>query len=229
MTIDSQSEKTARFFDALSENWQDRYISDPDMAARCMRFERALSSVPSGSRILDFGCGSGAIARHLSSLGYIVHGMDMSEGMIEAASRQSSEQNLDWSIYAGQGMINAADASFDAIISSSVLEYVSNIQVLLNEFKRLLKPQGLLVATVPDTRDPVRRREARLQMALAIPGIEWLLRFSRWAEGAEYLRLSINRHSPQYWVKLLTAAGFVASPAPACNNPLLMLTAKNPS
>ena len=92
-----------------------------------MRWEASFRHPP---RILDYGCGTGDIAAALAARGYRVEGRDMSPKMIEQAR----------AIHAGSGVrfaiIESAradadampgDQAFDAIVCSSVLEYLHDV------------------------------------------------------------------------------------------------------
>jgi ubiquinone/menaquinone biosynthesis C-methylase UbiE len=118
-----------------------------------------------------------------------------------------------------------ADASFNAIVTSSVLEYVPELNATLRELARVLRPGGWLFATVPDMRDPHRHRERWLRLVLAIPGMGGALAHSRWREGAAYLRISINRMAPQSWQSRLRASGFAPEDVPEWTDPLMLLAA----
>jgi len=47
--------------------------------------------IPQGGKILDIGCGTGALVRTLQSFGYKAEGVDMSEGMLKQASSRGLE------------------------------------------------------------------------------------------------------------------------------------------
>ena len=222
------TEHTRRFFDTVAAGWATRYAKDATIAARKARFLDCVNAnLESPADILDFGCGSGDIALHLASAGYRITGFDLSAAMIEQARRADSANRVQWiSRETAGAALPFGDATFDAIVASSVLEYVPSLEATLNEFTRLLHPGGRLFATVPDMRDPHRKRERWLRFALAFPGAARMLDRSRWREGAEYLRISSNRMSAGAWRTLLTACGLTCEQLPDPSGPLLMLTAR---
>ncbi|MBM4377464.1 MAG: methyltransferase domain-containing protein [Deltaproteobacteria bacterium] len=93
--------------------------------------------------------------------------------------------------------------SVDVVVSSSVVEYVSDLRHYATEVRRVLKPGGVFVVTVPDERSAVRVFER---------GLRLLARFAPRAfetgklKGyVEYLRLSKNRFDSREWVELFYA------------------------
>lgn len=231
--VDRQTARTRDFFDTAAEGWSSRYERDASMQERQQRFSDAVRAHLSGTAaILDFGCGSGEITRHLSNAGYRLTGCDMSEQMIGAARRTDADDRVQWLVV--PEILPAAPLPFgndifDAIISSSVLEYVCDVDPTLNELVRLLRPGGWLFATVPDLRDPARRREQWLRWAATTPGLSALLQHSRWSEGARYLQISINRWSPEIWLRRLRHAGLEPGPLPDSAGPLLLIAARKPA
>src|SRR5206468_4219676 len=96
--------------------------------------------------ILDVGCGTGAILKQLGNPEKNV-GIDLAPEAISFC-RQRGLDNV------RQGAIGAlpfADASFDAVICSSVLyhQWVGDIAGAVREFYRILRPGGLLLVNVP--------------------------------------------------------------------------------
>ena len=182
---------------------------------------------PSPADILDFGCGSGDIARHLAAHGYRLTGYDLSEAMIAEARRADHDGRVRWLARApGETALPFAEASFGAVVASSVLEYVPDVTATLRLVSKVLRPGGWLIATVPDMRDPIRRRETWRRRAATAPGIGALLRQTRWREGADYLRISVNRQSPEAWLARLRDTGFLPEDLPESAGPLLLLAAR---
>lgn len=109
-----------------------------------------------GQRVLDLGCGEGrhAIAAHLHDAADVI-GIDLSLADLLAARRRRAEFERD-SDAAMFALTNAsalalplADASLDAVICSEVLEHIGDYQSVLQEIRRVLKPDGLLCISVP--------------------------------------------------------------------------------
>jgi ubiquinone/menaquinone biosynthesis C-methylase UbiE len=224
-----QTEHTRRFFDTAASGWSARYANDAAVAARKARFHTAVQArIPQAAEILDFGCGSGDVALHLGAAGHRLAGYDLSAAMIEQARRSDVDHKVRWIARAtnASDALPFADASFDAVVTSSVLEYVPELNATLKELARVLRPGGWLFATVPDMRDPHRHRERWLRFVLAIPGMAGVLAHSRWREGAAYLRISTNRMGPQKWRSRLRACGFAPENLPQSTDPLMLLVAR---
>lgn len=94
-------------------------------------------------RILDIGCGTGKNVEFFSGLGQI-WGLDKSEHAINLC-RNRGLHNI---IQADAVNIPFCSESFDVIIMLDVLEHLDEDKTLA-EVVRLLKPKGLLIATVP--------------------------------------------------------------------------------
>jgi SAM-dependent methyltransferase len=107
-------------------------------------FERLL---PKNGRILEAGCGIGRWVVWLRRKGYQVVGMDFSEEALHRVERHVPETPV---ARADLFAIPAAAATFDAILSLGVVEHaVGGPQPALQELRRVLKPDGLLLLSVP--------------------------------------------------------------------------------
>jgi len=96
--------------------------------------------------ILDVGCGTGAILRHLSSKSYVnLHGMDMSN----YAMNRLQEYGINTKI-GRLPLIPFDDGIFDLVIASEVLEHVIRRRKFVKEICRVLKPGGRALIFVPD-------------------------------------------------------------------------------
>lgn len=94
-------------------------------------------------RILDIGCGTGGVLEHLHDFGE-AHGIDPSP---EAAG-YSRERGLSVALASGLDL-PFADRSFDAVLALDVIEHVDDDVGLLREARRVLRPGGIAVITVP--------------------------------------------------------------------------------
>jgi len=103
--------------------------------------------VTAGDRALDVGCGSGATARAVASLGVAVAAVDLLPAMLVAASRRRPTAGAApvWTVQADAAAgLPFADACFDAAWSESVLALVDSRKALA-DCVRALRPGGRLV------------------------------------------------------------------------------------
>jgi SAM-dependent methyltransferase len=100
--------------------------------------------LPEAPAIIDVGCGTGATAAALQRFGTVT-GVDMSPLALEFCRRRGL-QGL------RQGIAEALpvdDASADVIVATDILEHLDDDLVALREFRRVLRPGGHAVITVP--------------------------------------------------------------------------------
>ena len=105
-----------------------------------------------GGKILDYGCGQGRISYLLAKEGYDVFGTDPASGLIEQAKKQNTDNlNLQFRVLEDEGE-SLPNATYDAIICSSALEFVADADAVLKNLYRTLKPGGTLVVSLPNVR-----------------------------------------------------------------------------
>ncbi|MDQ2084637.1 class I SAM-dependent methyltransferase [Xanthobacteraceae bacterium Astr-EGSB] len=100
-------------------------------------------------RILDFGCGTGAlvtkgIGRHVD-----IWGADTFEGFYEQWEVNIPEAARSRIKRIEAGVIPFADESFDVVIANQVFEHIREPLPVLQEIKRVLCPGGLFIALFP--------------------------------------------------------------------------------
>lgn len=97
-----------------------------------------------GKKVLDVGCGTGGVLQMLEGLGAEAEGVDVSQAALEYCRHKNLKVTL------GDGAkLPYPDSVFDLVISSDVLEHIENDVTAVAEIKRVLKPGGVLIATVP--------------------------------------------------------------------------------
>ena len=111
--------------------------------------EVAKITFPRGCRVLDAGCGSGRVARHIAdhNPGIRVEGCDQSEVRIEQARElRKAEGREDIRYFVSPiEKIDVADNTYDRITCRYVFEFLADPMRALAEFKRVLKPGGQLL------------------------------------------------------------------------------------
>jgi len=114
----------------------------------------ALAQLTPGERVLDIGTGTAVIA--LLAAGRVapkgaVTGIDLSEGMLKAASEKASRTGLAPLAqfrHMDAEALEFADASFDAVLSLFALLHFPNPLTALKEMLRVLRPGGRLVLAI---------------------------------------------------------------------------------
>lgn len=122
-------------------------------SVRQIWLKATLSAIPSGVRILDAGAGELKNYQYCRHLKYVSQDFCEYQGASKGAPVEGlQKQKWDTSriqIVSDITAIPEADASFDAILCSEVLEHVPEPTHALDEFARLLKPGGQLILTAP--------------------------------------------------------------------------------
>lgn len=98
-------------------------------------------------RVIDLGCGTGLAAREFASLADEFIGIDLSPCMIERARATGLYARLDVADML-QGLCAEDEASANLVMAADAFVYVPELEALLRESVRVLKPQGLLAFTV---------------------------------------------------------------------------------
>jgi 2-polyprenyl-6-hydroxyphenyl methylase/3-demethylubiquinone-9 3-methyltransferase len=96
-----------------------------------------------GKKILDLGCAGGFMAEALARKGAMVTGIDPASKAVEEARRHALEVSLSIQYDVGVGEnLPYDDKSFDAVVCVDVLEHVADLDKVLAEIHRVLRPGG---------------------------------------------------------------------------------------
>jgi SAM-dependent methyltransferase len=135
-------------YEALAEPFAARVDTKPHNAY----YERpaTLSLLPDvqGKRVLDAGCGPGVYAEWLLNHGALVVGFDVSDKMVHLARQRLGTKADIQQADLGKPLDFLADASFDIVLSTLVLDYVKDWERLFREFFRVLRQHGHLIFSV---------------------------------------------------------------------------------
>ncbi len=98
-----------------------------------------LQLVP-GEKVLDLGCGDGALTEKLAAAGGLVLGVDASVDQVQA----TRQRGLDAEVFAAEDLPFVEE--FDAVFSNAVLHWVRDQPMALAKIYRSLLPNGRFVA-----------------------------------------------------------------------------------
>jgi SAM-dependent methyltransferase len=111
---------------------------------RVLRAELDRLAPASGARILDAGCGSGRTLQELAAYG-TVSGVELSEQAAEVARGRGVGEVRNGRLEA----IPWPDADFDLVTCLDVIEHTADDRATLAELRRVTRPGGTLIVTVP--------------------------------------------------------------------------------
>jgi 2-polyprenyl-3-methyl-5-hydroxy-6-metoxy-1,4-benzoquinol methylase len=124
-------------------------------AGKC-RWQRRVtmlsSTLKSGFRVLELGCGTGYFTSELAKLDVQVTAIDISPELIAKARETVVAQNVSFEINNAYQM-TFANECFDAVVGSSILHHLE-IHPALTEVYRVLKPGGSICFTEPNMMNP---------------------------------------------------------------------------
>lgn len=132
-------EEMDQVWEAQAQWWQDTFTDGADVEYEEQILPIAAEHLQDVSRVLDLGTGEGQLARLATKCGAeLVVGLDRSRAQIEVAVER------------GQAHFARADArrlpvpgsAFDAVTASLVLEHIDDVEEVLNEVGRVLRPGG---------------------------------------------------------------------------------------
>ena len=114
--------------------------------------------LPSGALVLDAGAGFGRHAFEFARRGHRVVALDYAADEVVAtndtftamvATNEIEDKSYVGALRGDATMLPFADRTFDGIVTSEVLEHVLDDRAAIGELARVLKPGGVLAATVP--------------------------------------------------------------------------------
>ena len=130
------------FWDRNAKNY-DRFMRR-DAATYAQLYELLRPTVRHKT-VLELATGTGLIAKHIANAADLIEATDASPEMIAEAKRDNRSAKLFFSV---QDMfcLPYADKSFDVVIVSNALHIVPQPEKALQEIKRVLKDDGMLIA-----------------------------------------------------------------------------------
>lgn len=139
------------FHDVIASSFNDRYETSKAFQERftvwIRLFERYLKPT---DHVMDLGCGSGVFSDYLAGKGCVVTGIDGSEAMITLGKQKKMAGSVRYVVQSLPLPNPTQYAPQDVLLMSSVLEYLDDITEMLEQANVLLKPNGLLIVSIPN-------------------------------------------------------------------------------
>lgn len=105
--------------------------------------------------VLETGCGTGHWSEFLSTMGFDVTAVDISDAMLAVAKRKNID-NVRF-LNADASNLPFGNESFGVVVTVTMLEFTVDTQKVLSEIYRVLKPGGVLIAGCLNIRSELGR------------------------------------------------------------------------
>lgn len=136
-------------YDRRAHEWWEETGPFAALAELCeprLEFAKRFVSSWQGQRVLDVGCGGGFASEALARRGAIVTGVDIAQRALEVARNHAAASGLSIRYVASPAEELPFEAhAFDVVTCFDVLEHVSDVEKVLVEARRVLRPGGVFL------------------------------------------------------------------------------------
>ena len=141
--------------DAIRKSWDQSSVlydscpghgigTDEEKVAWKQELNRNLPESP--QKVLDVGCGTGAMGLLFAEMGHHVTVVDLSEAMISKAREKAYAQKLSIELRTGDAEhLPFSDGSFDVVVNRHLLWTLPHPEIALKEWHRVLKFGGVVL------------------------------------------------------------------------------------
>ena len=137
----------------MNDSWVKDYPAASDLTEAALdnnsSLKKMLALIGTGKRVVDFGCATGYFAQLLRKDGCTVIGVE-----INPDAAKISEQYCESVVVADLDFVHLneilPEANFDVAVFGDVLEHLRDPWRVLEEVHQLLKPNGFVVASIPN-------------------------------------------------------------------------------
>ncbi len=200
-TTSKAPDDAVEYHGALAQEWEQRYQRKAFQVRIQVLKECLDGQEVRGASWLDAGCGTGTLSRILAKQGCRVTGIDAAPAMVKQAKSLASKSKLshllEFHCVDGIARLEFPDQSFDGILCSSVLEYLTDPVHCLLELIRVLRPGGMLMVSVPNRESITRRVQLVCRSLGKRLGKNWF----------KYLEISKNWYSVDEFRRQLERSG----------------------
>lgn len=136
------------FYTSYADKITEKRLESPYAVRRFAhekQYAAVLRYIEPGMRVLDAGCGEGVLSIMMAQKGAFVVGTDLSEPNILAAKRFAQDKNVTVEFQlADAEKLPFPDNSFDIVVSSHVLEHLTDFDQGLREVMRVTKKRAVV-------------------------------------------------------------------------------------
>ena len=140
--------------------------------ARKISLKRKLNLVNSYAKekgkLLDFGCGTGNFLNVCQENGWSVLGIEPDNGARAIANKKVGDK-----VFESDKLNKLEPNTFDAITLWHVLEHLPQPEITIAAFKKLLKPNGILIIAVPNYKSFDAKHYKEFWAAFDVPRHLW--------------------------------------------------------
>ncbi|MBC2852106.1 methyltransferase domain-containing protein [Cetobacterium sp. 8H] len=141
---DENSDKNKVSFDKQAEEYEEsKYINQKNSVLQLINKGYPYTE----KRVLDLGAGTGFVSREVANFAKEIYALDISDVMIKKMNILNQKNNLTniIPIKGDAHNLNFEDNFFDTVITRLTLHHLKDVDLALNEIKRVLKNFGELI------------------------------------------------------------------------------------
>lgn len=148
---------TVRVYNKLGKAWYDVRKANQLIYNEYIEMPATLSLLPKlkGKKVLDVGCGPGIYAKILTRKGARVWGIDTSTVLLNIAKKEAPKTQFQ---KASLLNIPFPANTFDLVLCALVFDHIKNLDLAFKEIRRVLKPKGILVFSMPNPLFSIREK-----------------------------------------------------------------------
>nr|WP_262905093.1 class I SAM-dependent methyltransferase [Tamlana sargassicola] len=150
--------------------------------------------VSADKNLLDVGCGTGDFLNAAIKNGWQVNGVEPN-----AQARNIANKKTNNAVFNIEKLKEFQEASFNVITLWHVLEHLPNLEEHIELFKKLLKPNGVLIIAVPNYKSYDAKHYKSFWAAYDVPRHLWHFNKSSIKNLVEGYGFSLNKIKPMWF------------------------------
>lgn len=133
-----------RRYDQSSEVYDIQYREEQEAKIKAALDNRRVTS---GSVIIDVGCGTGLLLKHIAAKSRLIVGTDISRGLLSKAKSIAKSHPSTMLVQSDSDNLPFRNETFDTVFAVTLLQNVPSPNATLNEIKRVSKSDAEILVT----------------------------------------------------------------------------------